>query len=84
MLRGGADGELLRLSDKQSYVVSPATLPGTRPRMDAPIPLRRTGVHAMATDHGGADVSFHPHDIREILDTHNRETKEQAVTQVPN
>ena len=49
---GGADGELLRLSDKQSYVVSTATLRGTRPRMDAPIPLWRTGVHALATDHG--------------------------------
>src|SRR5438445_1938337 len=49
---GGADGELLRLSDKQFYVVSTATLRGTRPRMDAPIPLWRTGVHALATDHG--------------------------------
>ena len=49
---GGADGELLRLSDKQSYGVSTATLRGTRPRMDAPIPLWRTGVHALATDHG--------------------------------
>src|SRR5207247_10502583 len=49
---GGADGELLRLSDHQFYGLSTATLRIPRPRMDAPIPLWRTDIHALAADHG--------------------------------
>jgi len=49
---GVTDGELLRLSNKQSYVACTATVRSTCLGMDAAIPLWRTGVHAVATDHG--------------------------------
>ena len=48
---GVADAELLRVSDQQ-FTRGTATVRGTGPPMDAPVPLWRTGVHALATDHG--------------------------------
>ena len=49
---GRADGELLRLSAKQFYVVSAAAVRSDRLAMDESAAVWGSGVHALAGDHG--------------------------------
>jgi transposase len=49
---GPADGQLLRLSGTQFYVLTPATARRHRLPMDDAAPVWGSGVHVLASDHG--------------------------------